>query len=49
MAQTGYDSLFHLFIQLTLADDTVMRLAKKQRVSIAIGDGDADIPAGAKT
>ena len=48
VAEREYDAIFHLFMQLTLADGTVMRIEKNQRVAIALGVN-AEIPAGAKT
>jgi hypothetical protein len=40
IAQKGYDHVFHLFAQLTLANGTVMRIEKNQRVAIALTNAD---------
>jgi len=37
VASHGYDNVFHLFMQLTLADGTVIRIEKNQRVAVALG------------
>lgn len=37
VSSNGYDNVFHLFMQVTLADGTVIRLEKNQRVAIALG------------